>query len=160
MNTTPGYHPRVKCTWTEALVLYKKLAEEVNRDKQRAVLQKGSFVFAHHFKHLEIPSHRCRHIQRRSTQLSKVHLLQHWKSISKTKDLVLQAPMMELVTLAVLKISDYQNALRCSWVNANKIVDLQGTANHPNDPSKKVVISLRSYNPYGANQQEPKEFNT
>jgi len=23
-----------------------------------------------------------------------------------------------------------------------KIVDLQGTANHPNDPSKKVVISL------------------
>jgi len=32
--------------------------------------------------------------------------------------------------------------LRGSWVNANKIVDLQGTANHPNDPSKKVVISL------------------
>ena len=32
--------------------------------------------------------------------------------------------------------------LRGSWVNANKIVDLQGTAGHPNDSSKKVVIFL------------------
>ena len=29
-----------------------------------------------------------------------------------------------------------------SWVNANKIVDLQGTGGHLNDSSKKVVISL------------------
>lgn len=58
MNTMPGYHPRVKCTWNEVLVLYRKLVEEVNRDKQRAVLQKGSLVFAHRFKHLEIPLHR------------------------------------------------------------------------------------------------------
>ena len=57
MNTSPGYRPHVKCTWTEALVLYRNLVEEVNRDKQRAVLGKGSFVLADRFKYLEIPLH-------------------------------------------------------------------------------------------------------
>jgi len=46
INTSPGYRPHVKCTWTEALVLYRNLVEELNRDKQRAVLKKGSFVLA------------------------------------------------------------------------------------------------------------------
>lgn len=58
MNTSPSYRPHVKCTWTEALVLYRKLIEEVNRDKQHAVLKKGSLVLANCFKYLEIPLHR------------------------------------------------------------------------------------------------------
>ena len=57
MSTTSGYRPRVKCSWTEALVLYRRIVEEVNRDKQRAAIQKGSFVFAESYKHLEMPLH-------------------------------------------------------------------------------------------------------
>lgn len=45
VTSTPGYRPNLKCTWTEGLLLYRKLVEEASREKQRAVLQKGSFVF-------------------------------------------------------------------------------------------------------------------
>ena len=46
VSTTPGYRPNLKCTCTEGLVTYRKLMEEASRDKQRAVLQKGSFVLS------------------------------------------------------------------------------------------------------------------
>lgn len=39
-------------------MIYRKLVEEINRDKQRAVLQKGSFVLAEQYKHLQVPLHR------------------------------------------------------------------------------------------------------
>ena len=56
--TTAGYRPNLKCTWTGALVMYRKLVEERSRDKQRAVLQTGSFVFSERYRHLEVPLHR------------------------------------------------------------------------------------------------------
>lgn len=55
VSTTPGYCPNLRSTWTEALVTYRKLVEEANRDKQRAVLQKGSFVLSVRYRHLQVP---------------------------------------------------------------------------------------------------------
>ena len=46
VSTTPGYRPNLKCMWSEALVTFRRLVEEASRDKQRAVLQKGSFVLS------------------------------------------------------------------------------------------------------------------
>ena len=152
MNTTPGYRPCVKCTWTEALVLYRKLVEEVNRDKQRAVLQKGSLVFAHRFKHLEIPLHRWSAMTPKEKQAHLVKVDPSVKGAS-TAALVLdlqdQLPGTSGTSEGNCTIGCFEDAilpecLRGSWVNASKIVDLQGTANHPNDPSKRVVISLSS----------------
>lgn len=150
MNTTPGYRPHVKCTWTEALVLYRKLVEEVSRDKQRAVLQKGSFVFAHHFKHLEIPPHRWSAMTPKEKQahLAKVDpTVKGAPTAALEVDLEDQGPGASGTEDGNCNIGCFEDTklpecLRGSWVNANKIVDLQGAANHPNDPSKKVVISL------------------
>ena len=117
MNTSPGYRPHVKCTWTEALVLYRNLVEEVNRDKQRAVLRKGSFVLADRFKYLEIPLHiwstmtpreRQAHLAKGDSTV-KQGLLRHWYSTRKMKDLALQAPWTEVVPLDVLRMLVYQN---------------------------------------------------
>lgn len=44
-----------KCMRTEALVMYRKLVEEASRDKQMAVLQKGSFVLSEQYRHLQVP---------------------------------------------------------------------------------------------------------
>ena len=75
MSTSPGYRPNLKCTWTEALVIYRKVVEEVNRDKQRAVLQKGSFVLAEKYKHLQVLLHKWSAMtpKEKQTHLAKVH---------------------------------------------------------------------------------------
>ena len=117
MNTSPGYRPHVKCTWTETLVLYRNLVEEVNRDKQHAVLRKDLFVLVGHFKYQKIPLHilSTRTPWERQAHLAKVdptvkkRLLQHWYSTRKTKDLALQAPRTEVVLLDVLRMLVYQN---------------------------------------------------
>ena len=36
----------MKCTWEEAVVIYKEMIEEVNREKQRAVIEKGRYQLA------------------------------------------------------------------------------------------------------------------
>ena len=149
MNTTPGYRPHVKCTWTEALVLYRKLVEEVNRDKQRAVLRKGSFVFTDRLKYLEIPLHRWSTMTPREKQshLAKVDPTVKEASIAV---LVLNQESQEPgtsstsdgnCTIGCFEESSLPECLRGSWVNASRIVDLEGTTSHPNDPNKKVVIS-------------------
>ena len=45
-------------------------------------------------------------------------------------------------TIGTFEDSKLPECLRGSWVNACKIVDLQGMANHPIDPTKRTVISL------------------
>ena len=41
-----GYRPNIKCTWVEAITLYKSMIEEVNREKLRAFLKKGPYVLS------------------------------------------------------------------------------------------------------------------
>lgn len=151
MSTIPCYCPRVKCSWTEALVLYRRLVEEVKRDKQRAVLQKGSFVLAEPYKHLEMPFHQWSALM---AKVKNAHLVKVDPSIkgasnaTLVSNLELQEPCPpdvseeNPVTIGGFEETGLPEYLQGSWVNANKIVDLQGTAGHPNDSSKKAVISL------------------
>ena len=150
MNTSPGYCPRVKCTWTEALVLYRNLVEEVNRDKQRAVLRKGSFVLADRFKHLEIPLHNWSTMTPREKQ---AHLAKADPTVKEVSTAALefdqenQGPGTSSTSDGSCTIGCFEDAslpecLRGSWANASRIVDLEGTTSHPNDPNKRVVISL------------------
>ncbi|XP_068744815.1 uncharacterized protein [Montipora capricornis] len=151
MSTTSGYRPRVKCSWTEAIVLYRRLVEEVNRDKQRAVLQKGSFVLTEPYKHLEMPLHQWSALTSKEMNAHLAKVDPSMKGASNATlafDLELQEPrpsdVSEETPVAIGSFEEtgLPECLRGSWVNANKIVDLQGTAGHPNDSSKKVVISL------------------
>lgn len=41
-----GYRPTMKCTWVEAIKIYKCMIEEVNRDKAGALLRKGQFLLS------------------------------------------------------------------------------------------------------------------
>ena len=52
VSNTLGYHPNLKRMWTETLVMYRKLVEDASREKQMAVLQKGSFVLSEQYRHL------------------------------------------------------------------------------------------------------------
>ena len=65
-QTTPGYRPNTKCTWVEAISIYKNFVEETNRDKQLAVLQKGQFQLSLRYDHL--------HVSRMTTALRQRHL--------------------------------------------------------------------------------------
>lgn len=151
MSTTPGYCPCVKCSWTEALVLYRRLVEEVKRNKQRAVLQKGSFVLAEPYKHLEIPLHQwsALTLKEKNAHLAKVDpSIKGAFNATLASDLELQEPRTpdvseeNPITIGSFEETGLPECLRGSWVNANKILDLQGTAGHPNDSSKKVVIVM------------------
>lgn len=54
MQHNTGYRPNMKCTWEEAIVIYKEMVEEVTREKQRAVIGKGPYQLAAAYKHLEV----------------------------------------------------------------------------------------------------------
>ena len=149
MSTTSGYRPRVKCSWTEALVLYRRIVEEVNRDKQRAAIQKGSFVFAESYKHLEMPLHQWSALtpKEKNAHLAKVDpTFKGASNATLAFDPELQEPRPSdvseenPVTVGSFEEKGLPECLRGSWVNANKIVNLQGTADHPNDSSKKVQV--------------------
>ena len=142
MSATSDYRPRVKCSWTEALVLYRRLEEEVNRGKQRAVLQKGSFVLAEPYKHLEMPLHQWSALtpKEKNAHLAKVDpSIKGASNATLAFDLELQEPRPSEVseenpvTIGSFEETGLPQCLCGSWVNANKIVDLQGTASHPND---------------------------
>ena len=132
MNTIPGYRPHVKCTWTEALVLYRKLVGEVNRDKQCAVIRKGSFALADHLKYLKIPLHRWSTMTPREKQshLAKVDPTVKEVSIAA---LVFDQENQEPATsstsdgncaIGCFEESSLPECLGGSWVNASRIVDL------------------------------------
>ena len=55
MQGATGYHPNTKCTWVEGITMYKRMVQEVNRSKQRAVLNKGPFLLSREYTHLEVP---------------------------------------------------------------------------------------------------------
>lgn len=46
----------MKCTWEEAIVIYKEIVEEVNIEKQRAVIGKGPYQLAAAYEHLDVNS--------------------------------------------------------------------------------------------------------
>ena len=77
-QTTTGYRPNTKCTWVEAISVYKNLVEETNRDKQLAVLQKGPFQLSPRYDHLHVPSLQWSKMNRAQSQrhLAKLNISQ------------------------------------------------------------------------------------
>ncbi|KAJ7373251.1 hypothetical protein OS493_012840 [Desmophyllum pertusum] len=49
-----GYSPNLKCSWVEAIKIYKELVDQKHRDLRRTVLGKGPFTLSPAFKHLEL----------------------------------------------------------------------------------------------------------
>lgn len=130
VSTTPGYCPNLRSTWTEALVTYRKLVEEANRDKQRAELQKGSFVLSERYRHLQVPLNKWSAMTPKEKQS---HLAKGDTEYFRSQ---------RSAILYNWNFQNFQECLHGSWVNACRIVDLQGMANHPIDPAKRTVISL------------------
>ena len=150
VSTIPGYRPNLKCTWTEALVTYRKLVEEASRNKQRAVLQKGSFVLSERYRHLQVPLNKWSAMTPKEKQS---HLTKVDASVKENPTVALsleddQTPSTSEArdpvscTIGTFEDSQLPECLRGSWVNACKIVDLQGMAHHSIDPTKRTVISL------------------
>ena len=148
MSNTPVYRPNLKFTWTEALVIYRKLVE-ASRDKQMAVLQKGSFVLSEGYRHLQVPLNKGSEMtpKQKKSYLAKVDVSAK-ENPTVALSLEDQAPSTSEArepvscTIGTFEDSKLPECLRGSWVNACKIVDLQGMANHPIDPTKRTVISL------------------
>lgn len=143
MQQATGYRPNMKCTWEEAIVIYKNMVEEVNRDKQRAVLGKGPYQLAGAYKHLEVsllkwssmtPSEKQNHV-------AKVD-----PSCKKTGVIPLAAEANDQCTadstLGSFEDTGLPEFLHGSWKNACRIIDLQGLGPFPNDEHKMTVISL------------------
>ena len=152
-QTTTGYRPNMKCTWVEAISIYKNLVEETNRDKQLAVLQKGPFQLSPRYDHFHVPS----------LQWSKMTTAQRQRHLPKLN--ISQKNGKELVVdpdgqgegsakgtntandCDVIGNFDEFNLpefLKGTWKNASRIVALEGIGPFPNDAGKRTVISLSS----------------
>ena len=124
--------------------------EGASRNKQRAVLQNGSFVLSERYRHLQVPLNKWSAMTPKEKQS---HLAKVDASVKENPTVALsleddQTPStLEArdpvsCTIGTFEDSQLPECLRGSWVNACKIVDLQGMANHPIDPTKRTVISL------------------
>ena len=73
-QTTPVTVLNLKCMRTEALVMYRKLVEEASRDKQMAVLQKGSFVLSEQYRLLQVSLNKWfeKTLKQKQSHLAKV----------------------------------------------------------------------------------------
>ena len=152
MENSTGYRPSLKCTWVEAIKLYKEMVEEVNREKQRAVLGKGPYALSGKYSHLEVPLLNW-------TKMTQKQKENHLAKVLCSKALVDPAAVDSAVdgevnTSGIAAFSsdkigsfddyNFPEFLRGSWANANKIVQLDGIGPFPNDERKRTVLSLTS----------------
>ena len=112
--------------------MYRKLVEEASRDKQMAVLQKGSFVLSEQYRLLQVPLNKWFEmtLKQKQSHLAKVDVSAKENptvALSLEDD---QAPSTseasEPVSCAIGAFEDSKlpECLHISWVNACKIVDL------------------------------------
>ena len=100
-------------------------------------------------KHLEVPLNvwSAMTTQEKQKHLAKLLSVKSTGASAIAFDLEDQEPGSSGCTEKTLTIGNFEDSglpecLRGSWINASKIVELQGTANHPNDPSKRITVSL------------------
>ena len=145
MQKSTGYRPSMKCTWEEAIVIYKEMIEEVNREKQRAVIGKGRYQLASAYKHLEVSfldwssmtsSVKVNHIGKIEPSWKKAGVI----PLSSESEDQCSADS----TLGRFEDMGLLEFLRGSWKNACKIIEKQGIGPFPNDRNKMTVISLTS----------------
>ena len=145
MQHSTGYRPSMKCTWEEAIVIYKDMVEEVNREKQRAVIGKGSYQLAAPYKHLEVSQLEWSSMTSdgRVDHIAKVD--PSWKKagVIPTATEVEDQGTAD-ATLGSFEQSGLPAFLHGSWKNACKIIEMQGIGPFPNDKNKMTVISLTS----------------
>lgn len=145
MQHRTGYRPNMKCRWEGAIVIYKEMVEEVNREKQRAVIGKGPYQLAAAYKHFEVSQlewssmtsdGRVDHIAKVDPSWKKAGLI---PTATEDKD-----QRAADVTLGHFEQTGLATFLHGSWKNACKIVEMQGIGPFPNDKNKMTVISLTS----------------
>lgn len=143
MQHSTGYRPNMKCTWEEAIVIYKETVEEVNREKQRAVIGKGPYQQAAAYKHLEVSQlewssmtsdGRVDHIAKVDPSWKKARVI---PTATEDKD-----QRAADATLGRFEQTGLPAFLHGSWKNACKIIEMQGIVPFPYDKNKMTVISL------------------
>ncbi|KAJ7354791.1 hypothetical protein OS493_030209 [Desmophyllum pertusum] len=130
MQDAIGYRPNLKCTWVEAIKLYKNMLEEVNREKQRVVLGKGPYVLSRKYSHLEVPLLKWTKMTHKQKQnhLAKVSCKKAGQVDPAVVDLAVDPAVVDLavdpavVDLAVYPPDDAEaNATGIAAVSSDKI---------------------------------------
>ncbi|XP_031553337.1 uncharacterized protein LOC116290448 [Actinia tenebrosa] len=133
-----GYRPSMKCTWVEAIKIYGSMVEEVNREKERALLRKGQFLLSPNYRHLEITIQQWSSMtpNERQQRLAKLSL----KSCA--TPFTVESKEKHATPLGKFEDTSLPEFLRGSFMNASKIVELKGVGPFPNNTNKRTVISL------------------
>ena len=132
---TIGYRPNTKCTWVEAISMYKNLVEETNRDEQLAVLQKGPFQLSPRYNHLRDPSLRW---SKMTTTQRQRHLAKLNISQKNGRELVVDPDCQgegsakgtdnDCNVIGNFDEFNLPEFLKGTWKNASRIVALEGIA--------------------------------
>ena len=151
MQGATGYRANTKCTWVEGITIYKKMVQDVNRDKQRAVLKKGPFLLSREYNHLEVPLLKWSKITQSQKQK---HLAKVDGSFKKGDEFTVDHDC-EVTGIAtgidtanncdvIGNFDDFSlpEFLRGTWKNANRITELDRIGPFPNDENKRTVLSL------------------
>ena len=134
-----GYSPHMKCSWREAITLYKECVLQTRRDIQRAVLGKGPYSLSAPYVHLTVTDAQWTGMDRKERE-------KHLQKLVTSSGECLTEEINEIEP-ATERMSSFESSslpefTRGSWNNANKILELEGIVPFPNDPSKKIIISL------------------
>ena len=129
----------MKCSWREAMTLYKEYVLQTRRDIQRAVLGKGPYSVSAPYVHLTVTDAQWTGMGRKERE-------KHLQKLGTSSEECLQEEINEIEPgaerMGSFECSGLPEFARGSWNNANKILDLEGIVPFPNDTSKKIVISL------------------
>ena len=134
-----GYSPHMKCSWREAMTLYKEYVLQTRRDIQRAVLGKGPYSLSAPYVHLTVTDAQWTGMDRKERE-------KHLQKLGTSSGECLQEEINEIEP-AEERMGSFESSClpefaRGSWNNANKILELEGIVPFPNDTSKKIVIFL------------------
>ena len=149
MENSTGYRPNLKCTWVEAIKLYKHMVEEVNREKQRAALGKGSYALSGKQSHLEVTPLKWSKMTQKQKENHLAKLLcskaleDPGAGDSAVDGEVNTSGIAAFSSEKIGSFDDYNfpEFFRGSWANANKIVQLDGIRPFPNNERKRTVLS-------------------
>ena len=134
-----GYSPHSKCSWREAITLYKEYVLQTRRDIQRAVLGKGPYSLSPPYVHLTVTDAQWTGMDRKERE-------KHLQKLGTSSGECLQEEINEIEP-AEERMGSFESSClpefaRGSWNNANKILELEGIVPFPKDTSKKIVIFL------------------
>ena len=166
IETSTGYRVNTKCTWVEAIEVYKELVESTRRGMQRSILRKRNTVEWAKMS----DSERRKHVDRLNLSLTITtpDKIPNTTVINLTESeddddrvMASKLPASGLPgssctsssnkpstsredrdhTISQFNDSGLPEFLRGSWENAKKIIDLGGIGSHPTSV-KRCVLSL------------------